>query len=139
MTDLSIGDISWTVMWAGDKLQLVEYHLKSIRRHKGIKFAYWVWKNPSTWGKVSTKHGDFNWFYPLNPLYREKVPLSSGRPYSASKLGAISEELAYRRNLIKEKEFDYDGTQEELETQIKILTRRQKTLRNQKSNKKIKS
>lgn len=131
---LKVGDRCFHVVLDGARIEYWEYVLRTIRTRSGVKYGYWWNKLPGqTWGKVSKKHGDYGWLSDAWNGWRERYPIASGRPYAASKLGAIRDEIANVRDQIKEYgegyEFDEDGAP--LGQQLASLLRAQKRLRKQ--------
>jgi hypothetical protein len=132
---LKIGDSSYRVLWEGAKIEYLEYVLRTIRSCDGITYGYWWCKLPgTTWGKVSKKHGDFGWLPGAHPCFREKHTIKKGRPYAASKLGALRDEIASLRDLISDSEYGadchyYDDDGPTLGDQLKIALAAQKRLR----------
>lgn len=78
---LKINDKSYCVSWNGTQIEYWEYVLRTIRTRHGIPYGYWWCKLPGiTWGKVSTKHGDFGWLPGVWTGFREKRSITRGRP-----------------------------------------------------------
>ena len=86
---MKIGQILYTCYVNEDtgKVDFGEYHVRTIR--KGNVYA--VWKCSVTWGKRSSKHGDFGWLDPVPAWCRERADLCSW--LFTTKLQAIRNEI----------------------------------------------
>jgi len=104
-------------------------HMQTRDRAKTCKtmYAYWVWKNDTTWGKVSTKAGDYGWTK-FAGEFRERHR-AANPPYSATKRGAIAVEIAGMRADMRDKDREqYDDVLPDEEL-LKRLLRAQKRLK----------
>lgn len=111
---LKVGDTSFKIVWDGKKVEFWEYVLRTIQVRGGVQFGYWWPKFPGvTWGKRSSKHGDFGWLDNAPAEFRVKHRTERGRPYAASRLGALRQEIADLRNQIKEDGEDYSDDSDE--------------------------
>lgn len=72
---MKIGQILYAVFEGEEtgKIEFGEYHIRTIRKGK----VYATWKCSTSWGKRSSKHGDFGWLDPVPPWCRERVDLCS--------------------------------------------------------------
>lgn len=78
------------------KAYVDEWILRTIRK----PYGYLVLKvKLVTWGKRSTKNGDFGWLDPIEPLFRTRFRLVDGVPagYARSKSAAFRKALAEAR------------------------------------------
>lgn len=130
---LKVGDSCYCVRWEGSRIAYWEYVLRTIRTRHGVTYGYWWCKLPGvTWGKVSKKHGDYGWLSGAWPGFRERHPIVKGRPYAASTLGALRDELASLRENISEYGADCHYDEDDgptLGEQLKIALAAQKRLR----------
>lgn len=129
---LKVGDRCFRVVLDGARIEYWEYVLRTVRTRNGIKYGYWWNKLPGqTWGKVSKKHGDYGWLPNAWGGWRERHPLERGRPYAASKRGALRAEIADVRALIKDygEDCDFDEDGATLGQQLRSLLRAQKRIR----------
>ncbi|QBQ72130.1 hypothetical protein Milano_108 [Agrobacterium phage Milano] len=69
------------------KVSFEEYHVRTIRKGK----IYATLKGSFTWGKRSSKHGDFGWLDPVPAWCRQRVDLCSW--LFTTKLQAIRNEI----------------------------------------------
>ncbi len=133
---LKIGDTCYCVRWNGSRVEYWEYVLRTIQTRNGVTYGYWWCKLPgTTWGKVSKTHGDYGWIPGAWPGFRDKHPIERGRPYAASKLGALRDEIASLRSSIVEygPSEPYDETDgPTLGDQLKTALTAQKRQRNSK-------
>jgi len=136
VTKLKVGDKSYTAVYgAHAKIEFWEYELRTIRTHRGFRYGYWWNKLKGvTWGKVSKRHFDYGWLPGSWVGWRVQHPIDAGRPYSASKIGAVAVELADVRRLISEYGENCDFNEEgyTLRDQLNSLIRVQKRLRSSK-------
>jgi hypothetical protein len=117
-----IGTKRYTALvWEG-KVEIYVHVLRTIRGRYGYMIQH---IHGLTWIKKSKKHGD--WGYADNmPEYRTKFPLSSGLPYSPTKLSALRDALKWTKVFAKEDGLDEltevgDGAQTTYREEIKIL------------------
>lgn len=92
---MKVGDIYFSA-WADEgKVEIEEYVLRTIRGGHG----FLIQRNAETWGKRSTKNGDYGWLDPISPLWRTKFSIERGVPsgYGRSKSAAIRSALASER------------------------------------------
>lgn len=77
------------------KVDIDEYGLRSIR----TRVAYFTLKASFTWGKRSTKHGDFGWLpnIPAWCRHAEAVAGESIRGYAKTKAAALRHAIARER------------------------------------------
>lgn len=99
----------WSVcITDGDaKFEWEEWIIRTIRK----PFIYATIKNRFTWGKRSTKNGDFGWLDPVNKLWRTRWAID-GEP--SKYLGiATTKRRALQLAIASQKEFgsddDYDA------------------------------
>lgn len=133
------GDTCYHVVWDGPKIEYWEYVLRTIQTRKAefswatpITWGYWWNKLPGqTWGKLSNKHFDYGWLPNAWHGWRERHPINGGRPYAATKLGAIKSEIATLRGYISEHgaDYDYDDEGVTLGRQLSLALAAQKRLR----------
>jgi hypothetical protein len=103
---LKVGDTCWSVHVSDEgKVEFWEYFLRTIRRrpHGTRKIGYWFPKLPGvTWGKLSTKHGDYGWL-DKNGIgdFRVAKPIEDGRPFGTTKAGTLRSEIADLRAVLK--------------------------------------
>lgn len=71
------------------KVSFEEYHVRTIRKGK----VYAILKGPFTWGKRSSKHGDFGWLDPVPAWCRERVDGNRCSWLFTTKLQAIRSEI----------------------------------------------
>lgn len=117
---LKKGDLCYRASFVGRKISYDEYVLRTIQNRRGKyswekpqTWAYWWAKIPGlSWGKRSKAHGDYGFLKDADPICREKHLLSAGRPYAATKAGAIRALAAETRSLIKDYGEDYDFDEE---------------------------
>ena len=96
---LKKGDTCYQIMWEGKQIEYWEYVLRTIQTRDSVVWGYWWPKLPGvTWGKVSSKHRDFGWLKDAWSTFRVKKALSRGRPYAASKAGALRDAIAELRS-----------------------------------------
>jgi hypothetical protein len=111
---LKKGDVCFHIVWDGKKVEFWEYVLRTIQVRGGVQFGYWWPKFPGvTWGKRSSKHGDFGWLHSAPAEFRVKHGTERGRPYAASRLGALRQEIADLRAKIKDDGEDYSDDSDE--------------------------
>ncbi|RWR30525.1 hypothetical protein D2T29_12705 [Sinirhodobacter populi] len=133
---LKTGDICYSVQWTGTRIEYCEHVLRTIRTRKHLTYGYWWCKIPGvTWGKLSKTHGDYGWLPGAWPGFRRKHPIDRGRPYAASKLGALRDEIADLRVTIArygaDEPYDEDGGPT-LGDQLKAALAAQKRMRKSK-------
>lgn len=136
---LKKGDVCFRAELSGTKVEFREYILRTIQTRAGRyswekpeTWGYWWCKVPGlSWGKRSKKHGDYGWLKNADPICRVKHRLQDGRPYGATKAGAIREEIAAIRELIREYGPDCDLDEEgvTLDQQLKAALRVQARLK----------
>lgn len=140
MSGLKKGDTCFCAYWEGSSLKFWTYHLRTIQARKDpilswakpLKYGYWWQKVPGlTWGKLSKKHGDFGWLKNADRLFCRKHLIERGRPYAATKLGAVRAEIADLRGYIKEygADEDLEGDGVTLGRQLQLALTAQKRLR----------
>lgn len=117
------GESRWTACFY-DKLEYDEWVFRSYRGEWG----YLVRKDQFTWGKLSTKHGDFGFKDSMiQDIDRRKFLLHKGLPDRKTKVGALIDLAADLRRQIKlyGEDFieDYVG-EEEPEPSLKIKLKR---------------
>jgi len=96
-----------------------QYVVRTIR--KGAAWA--TWKTSVTWGKRSTKHGDFGWMIPTPDWMTERLGTTWCEHLKTTKLQAVNYELARTKG-------KWHGYEEEhLGTVIKRLTSLKKRLK----------
>lgn len=121
----------------GTKVEFCEYVLRTIRTRNGWRWGYW-WARIAndTWGKQSKKNGDYGWLPNAWIGWRTKYAIDDGRPYAATKLGAVRNEIAIARGNIEAygKDYDLDEDGATLGQQLTALRRLQTRLRNSESN-----
>lgn len=86
-----VGQSLWMVMIDDDsKITMEEYVIRTIRGGK----VHAIWKLQCTWGKRSTKSGDFGWLSPI-PAWTRNSWKIDGEPWNlhTTKLQAIRSEL----------------------------------------------
>lgn len=71
------------------KIEFAEYHVRTIRKSK----IYATWKNSTTWGKRSSKHGDFGWLDPVPAWSRQRVDSNLCSWLFTTKLQAIRDAI----------------------------------------------
>lgn len=103
---LKVGDTCWQVhVDDAGKIEFWEYHLRTIRTrpHGTRKIGYWFPKLPgTTWGKVSTKQGDYGWLDKKNiGEFRVAKAIEDGRPFGTTKAGIVRSEIADCRDSMK--------------------------------------
>lgn len=88
---MKVGQILHCVFADSDtgKVEFGEYHVRTIRKGK----VYAIWKCASSWGKRSSKHGDFGWLDPVPAWCREKIDGSTASWIFTTKLQAIRNEI----------------------------------------------
>ncbi|WJI45082.1 hypothetical protein NL532_32080 [Mesorhizobium sp. C120A] len=77
------------------RVEISEYGLRSIR----TRVAYFTLKASFTWGKRSTKHGDFGWL-PNIPAWCRSAEPTAGKyiqTYTKTKAGALRAAIAGER------------------------------------------
>lgn len=130
---LKINDNSYCVRWNGTQIEYWEYVLRTIRTRHGITYGYWWCKLPGiTWGKISPKQGDFGWLPGVWTGFREKRSITRGRPYAATKLGALRDEISDLRRHIEDfgPDTSLDDNGPMLKDQLKAALSAQKRMRN---------
>ena len=87
-----VGQSLWMLMVdeATGKPEMEEWIIRTIRGGKVTA----IWKLSCTWGKRSTKHGDFGWLPRIPSWTRQTWPVDR-KPYNlfTTKLAAIREEI----------------------------------------------
>tara|TARA_R110000850_G_scaffold6589_4_gene25438 strand:- start:1631 stop:1990 length:360 start_codon:yes stop_codon:yes gene_type:complete len=90
---MKLGQILWWLLVEGEGASIhwkwEQYIVRTIR--KGVVYA--TWKNSSTWGKRSKKHGDFGWLIPTNPSFTDVINEHSCQ--QTTKLKTINHELKF--------------------------------------------
>lgn len=72
-----LGQVLWQASFYDDgKFEWCEYIIRTIRGGK----VYATEKSFVTWGKKSTKHGDFGWLDPIDPMWRKMWRQNEPRP-----------------------------------------------------------
>lgn len=134
---LKVGDSCYTIVWKGTRIEYWKYILRTIRTRNSTVYGYWWCKLPGvTWGKVSKKAGDYGWLPDAHRDFCTKHRLSQGRPYAASKLGALRDEIADLRCNIEGYGADchfYDDDGPTLGEHLKIAIAAQKRRRKEAS------
>lgn len=107
-----IGESRWVASFY-DVLEYDEWVFRSIRG----KYGYLIRKTSLTWGKRSTKHGDYGWLDKnIRDYDRRKFRLEQGLPHAKTKSGALTTLAASIRDEIKRygADFveDYEGEQD---------------------------
>lgn len=139
---LKLGAQSYTVVWNGKRIEYWEYVLRTIRTRHGTPYGYWWCKIPGlTWGKLSPKHGDYGWLPTAPTEFRLMTRVEKGRPYAASKLGALRLEIAELREEIREHGADsrYFEDEATVGEKLPIALKAQKRLRSDRPAKEIAS
>lgn len=80
----------WVAVEPDGKCSMEEHHVRTIRGG----YVHAIWKHSFTWGKRSTKNGDFGWLRNIPAWCRDKWP-ETGKPHSkfTTKRQAIVHEL----------------------------------------------
>jgi len=121
----NVGVSRWTASYY-DRLELEEWVFRTARGQKG----YLIRKDSLTWGKRSSKHGDFGFLDKnITDADRRTFRLHNDMPYRASKSGALIALMADLRRQIKDYGIDfvedYDGD-EEPEPSLRVKMQRTK-------------
>lgn len=148
---LKVGDTCYKAWVCEGKIEYDEFVLRTIQARKPnrwcepISYGYWWQKIPGiTWGKLSKKHFDYGWLKNAPVTHRIKCRIKDGRPYAATKAGALKDAIALQRKLIKRYGADYKDIWEDEDEEgvltysqeLDILLRAQKRLRTQNKKKK---
>jgi hypothetical protein len=88
---MKIGQILYACYSDSDtgKVSFEEYHVRTIRKGK----VYAILKASFTWGKRSTKNGDFGWLDPVPAWCRQRVDGNMCSWIFTTKLQAIRDEI----------------------------------------------
>lgn len=87
-----LGDVLWTCDEDDSgKVSFTEYRVRTIRKGKAYATAIYPW----TWGKLSSKSGDFGWLDPIPSWCRRAWRIGENLPYGlrTTKLAAIKEAI----------------------------------------------
>lgn len=107
------------------------WHTHVLRTIRG-KFAYTVLKASYTWGKRSTKTGDFGWLDPIPTWCRTRLWLDRKPPDSLSptKLGAIKYALESHREFSEPSDYPRPEMHGEVEKRLQTMLTREQNKRN---------
>lgn len=88
---MKVGQILYACYSDSDtgKVSFEEYVVRTIRKGK----VYAIMKAPFTWGKKSSKHGDFGWLDPVPAWCRQRVDGDMCSWLFTTKLQAIRAEI----------------------------------------------
>ncbi|PZU95531.1 MAG: hypothetical protein DI527_00550 [Chelatococcus sp.] len=89
------GDVYFHAWVDEGKVEIDEHVLRTIRGGHG----FMTQRNSVTWGKRSTKNGDYGWLDPVPMLWRTKFSIERGVPagHCRSKSAALRSALALER------------------------------------------
>lgn len=112
-----IGD-TWYAVNVVDDTGTIEWDVYTIRTIRG-GYVYATARNKWTWGKRSTRNGDFGWLDPIDPLWRVKWRI--GAEPSSYHCMARSRKAAIKLQIASLKAYGDDDNYKEPGTLAKVI------------------
>lgn len=113
-----VGQVLWSAAFDTEtgKFEWFEYVLRTIRGGK----AYATQKNICTWGKKSSKNGDYGWLDPIAPMWRQDWRLGNMPAWMdlhTTKLAA----LRYAKKTMEAGDFENDEAYEKAKKTVESM------------------
>ncbi len=125
---IKVGDIFWECA-VSDGSGEVEWDQWVVRTIRGGK-VYVILKASYTWGKLSTRHGDFGWLDPIpewcRKSWRVGETIPSWNMIASTKLGSIKKVLASQKKYGSDDDYTLPVTNQIVIKKLEALLKRHK-------------